>query len=175
MAAGANAHGLDVAVMSYDLCPQVKLAKIVDDVIACTRTLREVTGRRVLPFGHSAGGHLTACVAGATGPHRRGADLIAAAMPVSGLFHLAPLVRPSSTRPWAWNRTSRIASRPHLVAAAGAEGHRGGGGDESSEYHRQTRTLVSCWGALGVTAKEIVVPAPTISPSSRPSPIPARR
>ncbi len=38
MAAGANAHGLDVAVMSYDLCPQVKLAKIVDEVIACTRT-----------------------------------------------------------------------------------------------------------------------------------------
>lgn len=160
MAAGANGHGLDVAVMSYDLCPQVKLARIVDDVIACIRALRERTGRRVLPFGHSAGGHLTACMAAADWP-RIGevADLIAAAMPVSGLFHLAPLVptfvnkamgmdagEAASLSPLVWTPPSGL----RVTAVVG--------GDESSEYHRQTRTLVSCWSALGATMKEIVVP-----------------
>ncbi len=160
MAAGANAHGLDVAVMSYDLCPQVKLAKIVDDVIACIRTLRERTGRRVLPFGHSAGGHLTACVAAADWPRiGEAADLIAAAMPVSGLFHLAPLV-PTFVNKAMGMDAAEAASLSPLVwtPPSGLRVTAVVGGDESSEYHRQTRALCDCWGALGVTAKEIVVP-----------------
>jgi arylformamidase len=32
------------------------------------------------------------------------------------------------------------------------------GGAESGEYHRQTRTLVECWGVLGAETREIVVP-----------------
>ncbi len=159
MAAGANAHGLDVAVMSYDLCPQVKLGEIVDQVIACTRHLHKVTGRRILPFGHSAGGHLAACLAGANWPWIGEApEIIAAAMPVSGLFHLAPLRATFVNKAMGMevsdaSRLSPItwSARPGLKVTAVV------GGDESSEYHRQTRTLVSCWEAIGVTAKEIVV------------------
>ena len=160
MAAGANAHGLDVAVMSYDLCPQVKLAAIVDSVIACIRVLRERTGRRVLPFGHSAGGHLTACMAAASW---RGigeaADIIAAAMPVSGLFHLAPLVPTFVNKAMGMDAGEAAALSPLVwTPPSGLRVTAVVGGDESAEYHRQTSTLVSCWGALGVAAKEIVVP-----------------
>jgi len=31
------------------------------------------------------------------------------------------------------------------------------GGEESSEYHRQTRALVDAWRPMGVVTKEIVV------------------
>lgn len=160
MAAGANAHGFDVAVMSYDLCPQVKLGEIVDQVIACTRHLHTVTGRRVLPFGHSAGGHLTACMAAANWPRiGEAADLIAAAMPISGLFHLAPLV-PTFVNKAMGMDAGEAASLSPLVwtPPSGLKVTAVVGGDESSEYHRQTRTLVSCWGALGAATKEIVVP-----------------
>lgn len=160
MAAGANAHGLDVAVMSYDLCPQVKLAAIVDNVIACIRVLRERTGRRVLPFGHSAGGHLTACMAAA---NWRGigeaADIIAAAMPVSGLFHLAPLVPTFVNKAMGMDAGEAAALSPLVwTPPRGLKVTAVVGGAESGEYHRQTRALVECWGALGAHMKEIVVP-----------------
>jgi len=160
MAAGANAHGLDVAVMSYDLCPQVKLAKIVDDVIACIRHLRERTGRRVLPFGHSAGGHLAACMAAAEWTRiDEPGDIVAAAMPVSGLFHLAPLVPTFVNKAMGMDAGEAAALSPLVwTPPKGLKVTAVVGGDESAEYHRQTRTLRECWGALGAEAKEIVVP-----------------
>lgn len=160
MAAGANAHGLDVAVMSYDLCPQVKLGEIVDQAIACARELHRRTGRKVLPFGHSAGGHLAACLAGANWAWIGEAEpIIAAAMPVSGLFHLAPLVRTfvnkavgmeagdaSRLSPVTWSPPDDL---PVTLVV---------GGDESSEYHRQSRMLAEAWAAMGAETKIIVMP-----------------
>jgi arylformamidase len=160
MAAGANAHGLDVAVMSYDLCPQVKLAKIVDDVIACMRALRERTGRRLLPFGHSAGGHLTACMAAASWPQiGEPADILAAAMPISGLFHLAPLVPTFVNRAMGMDAGEAASLSPLVwTPPKGLRVTAVVGGEESAEYHRQTRTLCECWRALGAVTREIVVP-----------------
>jgi arylformamidase len=160
MAAGANAHGLDVAVMSYDLCPAVKLAEIVDSVIACIRHLRERSRRRVLPFGHSAGGHLAACMAAANWPRiGKAADIIAAAMPVSGLFHLAPLVPTFVNRAMGMDAGEAASLSPLVwTPPKGLKVTAVVGGAESAEYHRQTRTLVECWNALGAEAKEIVVP-----------------
>lgn len=160
MAAGANAHGLDVAVMSYDLCPAVKLGEIVDQAIACARELHRRTGRKVLPFGHSAGGHLAACLAGANWPWiGEAAPVIAAAMPVSGLFHLAPLVRTFVNR--AVGMEVGDASRLSPVTWSPPEGLRVTavvGGAESSEYHRQTRMLAEAWAAMGVETKILVMP-----------------
>ena len=160
MAAGANAHGLDVAVMSYDLCPQVKLAVIVDNVIACIRALRQRTGRRVLPFGHSAGGHLAACMAAADWPRiGEPADIIAAAMPVSGLFHLAPLVPTFVNKAMGMDAGEAAVLSPLVwTPPRGLKVTAVVGGAESGEYHRQTRTLVECWGVLGSETREIVVP-----------------
>ncbi|MBL8568695.1 MAG: alpha/beta hydrolase [Phreatobacter sp.] len=159
LAAGANAHGLDVAVMSYDLCPQVALGEIVDQSIACARELHRRTGRKVLPFGHSAGGHLAACLAGANWPWiGEAASIIAAAMPVSGLFHLAPLVRTSINK--ALGMDVGQASRASPLVWSPPEGLKVTavvGGEESSEYHRQTRALVDAWRPMGVVTKEIVV------------------
>lgn len=161
MAAGANAHGLDVAVMSYDLCPQVPLGEIVDQAIACAREVKRRTGRAILPFGHSAGGHLAACLAGASWRWIGEPEpIIAAAMPISGLFHLSPLIQTSLNRvigldvgqasrmsPMTW--TPPVGLR--VTAVVGAE--------ESAEYHRQTRVLVECWAAVGAATKAIVMPA----------------
>ncbi len=159
MAAGANAHGLDVAVMSYDLCPQVPLGEIVDQTIACARQLHRRTGRKVLPFGHSAGGHLAACLAGANWPWIGESEpIIAAAMPVSGLFHLAPLVRTSVNAALGMDVGQASRLSPLVWSPpAGLKVTAVVGGAESSEYHRQTRALVDAWRPMGVEVKEIVV------------------
>jgi arylformamidase len=114
----------------------------------------------VLPFGHSAGGHLAACLAGANWRWIGEAhDLIAAAMPISGLFHLAPLIPTFVNKAVGMevgdaSRLSPITWTPprdlRITAVVG--------GEESSEYHRQTRVLVECWAAVGAATKAIVMP-----------------
>ena len=62
MAKGANAHGVTVAVVGYDLCPQVSVATIIEQMRAACLFLWRRTRKRIFVYGHSAGGHLAACM-----------------------------------------------------------------------------------------------------------------
>ena len=95
LAHGMNAHGVTVAVSGYDLVPQVSIADIMAQTQAACLFLWKKFGRRIMVSGHSAGGHLAACMlatdwtkldAGAP------ADLVPAAYAISGLYDLAPLL-----------------------------------------------------------------------------------
>ena len=61
LAGGLNAHGIDVAVPSYDLCPAVSIAEIIGEMRTASRELAKL-GRPLVVSGHSAGGHLAACM-----------------------------------------------------------------------------------------------------------------
>jgi arylformamidase len=54
MAAGLNAHGVSVAIPSYDLCPGVTVDQIVQQMRDATRELARL-GERLVVSGHSAG------------------------------------------------------------------------------------------------------------------------
>ena len=58
MARGLNAHGVAVAVVGYDLCPEVTIAEIIDQIRHACLFLWLRTGQRMMIYGHSAGGHL---------------------------------------------------------------------------------------------------------------------
>src|SRR4051812_45427009 len=97
LAAGLNAHGVSVAIPSYDLCPDVSVDDIITQMRMAARALAPLS-RRLVVSGHSAGGHLAACMMATDWrsidpalPH----DLIKAAYAISGLFDLAPLVNTS--------------------------------------------------------------------------------
>lgn len=157
MAAGPNARGIDVAVMSYDLCPEVSVGKIVEQTRAAALHLWRRTGRRVIPFGHSAGGHLTAMLLAtdwraldAAAP----ADLCPAGLAISGLFDLPPLVETSINDKLGLDmaeaaRLSPIRLSPNpgtrLVAAVG--------GGESGEYLRQSREMAETWAGKDAKTK----------------------
>ncbi len=59
-AIGLLAHGVAVALPSYDLCPNVTLAVLVEQVRCAAAFLARRHGRGMLASGHSAGGHLAA-------------------------------------------------------------------------------------------------------------------
>ncbi len=98
MARGINARGVAVAVVGYDLCPEVTIAEIVEQIRHACLFLWLRTGQRMMVYGHSAGGHLAGAML-ATEWHtlypKTPVDLVSAAYSISGLFDLAPLVHTS--------------------------------------------------------------------------------
>jgi acetyl esterase/lipase len=153
---GANERGLTVAVPSYTLAPAARLVDIISDIEAAAAFIVQRTGRPIVATGHSAGGHLAACLMARLTPSQRP---VRVAMPISGLFDLPPLVPTSINRALGLtveeaHRLSPLAWTPpsggHLVAAVG--------GAESSEFLRQSQAIVDAWGKAGVTTRYHEVP-----------------
>ena len=162
LAAGLNAHGIDVAVPSYDLCPAVSIADIIDEMRTAMRELAKL-GRPLVVSGHSAGGHLAACML-ATDWRALDAslppDLVTAAYAISGLFDLRPLVKTSINTALKLDDASAEAVSP-LFWPPPSRGVLDAvvGGDESAEYLRQSRTIVDAWGAAGIATQFATIAA----------------
>lgn len=157
LARGANAHGISVAIPSYDLCPQVSVADIIAQMQVACRTLAKL-GRPLVVSGHSAGGHLAACMLAQdweadAEPARR--DLVRAGYAISGLFDLAPLVGTSINTALGLDSTAARAASPLFTPPLrfGLTFDAVVGGDESAEYHRQSESLVARWGEAGVATR----------------------
>jgi arylformamidase len=160
LAGGLNAHGISVAIPSYDLCPNVSVGDIIEQMRAMTRELAKL-GRRLVISGHSAGGHLAACMLATEWRALDAAlpaDLVIAAYTISGLFDLVPLVPTSVNIPLHLNDVSArevsplfwpMPSRGSLDAVVG--------GDESAEYFRQSQTIVDAWG-VGIATRFEAIP-----------------
>jgi arylformamidase len=158
LARGLNAHGIAVAMPGYDLCPQVRVGDIVDQIRAACRSL---AGRGPLVVaGHSAGGHLAACMlatdwASLDAPPR----LVLAAYAISGLFELGPLLATYVNDALRMDEAEADALSPLLwTPPQGRVLDAVVGGDESSEYLRQSRTIAERWGAAGVATRTEAIP-----------------
>jgi len=147
MAIGLNAHGISVAVPSYDLCPNVRIGDIVAQMRAACALLHQDTNAPVIVSGHSAGGHLAACLL-ATEAH------VPAAYSISGLFDLASLIPTSLNTALQLDAEEAQAQSPlHWPAPAGKKLDAIVGGDESSEYFRQSAAIVAAWGKASVATR----------------------
>jgi arylformamidase len=162
VAAGANPHGLAVALAGYDLCPDVTIARIIEEVRAAAIFLWRRHGRKLVACGHSAGGHLAACLL-ATDWKKRApdlpADLVPAAFSISGLFDLTPLVGISMNADLRLDTAeARRVSPLFWEAPAGARTLDAWvGGNESGEFLRQSRAIADAWGQKGVAARYVEV------------------
>ena len=155
-ARGLNAHGIDVAVPTYDLCPQVTVDTIIDEMRVAARELARL-GRPLVISGHSAGGHLAACLLATDWPAQDDSlpkDLVVAAYAISGLFDLVPLAGTSINKALGLNGASARAASP-LFWKPPAHGSLDAvvGERESAEYHRQSRTVADVWSAAGLPTR----------------------
>jgi arylformamidase len=162
LAAGPNAHGVAVAICGYDLCPTVSIATITEQMRAACLFLWRKHQQRIMVFGHSAGGHLAACVLAtewktldSTAPD----DLVPAAYAISGVFDLLPLTHVSQNADLKLDDTSARAASPLLwKPPAGRTLDAVVGGIESSEFLRQSRVIADGWGARGVATRYEEIP-----------------
>lgn len=146
-AKGLLGHGVAVAMPSYDLCPQVTLAVLVDEVRAAAAHLGRRHDRTMLAIGHSAGGHLAAMLL-ATDWAALGAraDLVPAALAVSGLFDLEPLRHTAVNDALGLDAAEARRLSPQYLPRPSGRIHAVVGGTEGVEDTRQTRSIAEAWG-----------------------------
>ncbi|MFL1464042.1 alpha/beta hydrolase [Roseococcus sp. DSY-14] len=137
-AGGLLAHGVAVALPSHDLCPGATLAGIGAQLEAAAGALHRRLGMPLLATGHSAGGHLAACLLARM-------PCVAAALPISGVFFLEPLLDTSVNRALGLDAAAARAASPALWPAPCKPLHAAVGGAESNEFLRQSREFAAAW------------------------------
>jgi arylformamidase len=141
VAAGLVALGVAVALPSYDLCPDVPLLHICGQAEAAARALHGRMRCPMLVSGHSAGGHLAAWLLARMPP-----ETVAVALPISGLFWLEPLIPTSINTALGLDAQTARALSPALLPPPGRPLIAAVGGEESSEFLRQSREFAAAWG-----------------------------
>jgi len=177
-AGGANARGYPVALIGYRLCPEVSVADIVEDVRAAALFLHRHYGRRLAVCGHSAGGHLAASLV-ATEWRAYGAEvpstLMRHGMAISGVFDLEPLVTTTINADLRLDAEGAKSMSPAMwPVPSGIVFDALVGGEESSEFLRQSRLVVDRWASAGAQtlysalpgAHHFAAPNPLADPGS---------
>ncbi len=149
LAAGPNKQGVTVAVAGYDLCPQVGIPAIIEQMRAACLWLWRRYHKRITVYGHSAGGHLTACMIAtdwkALAPDAP-ADLVPAGYAISGVFDLAPLLQISVNQDLKLDeRTAHACSPLYWDVPPGRSLDAVVGALESSEFLRQSKIIAEAW------------------------------
>ena len=149
--------GIAVALTNYGLAPSVPLAEIVAQSDRSIAWLARNAGElghdpaRIVVCGHSAGGHLAAMAALADWPALGLArPPIAAIVPVSGLFDLAPLVRTNVNEALRLTPAAAMALSPtSLLRATGIPTLVAVGGRETKAFRAQSRDFHAAWQEAG--------------------------
>jgi arylformamidase len=166
MASMLAIEGIATVSVDYRLAPEVSLAEITREVRAALAFVwhhgREygLDPDRISVGGSSAGSHLAGALL-AEGWHTDfglPSDIVKFAMPISGLFELAPL---AATFPQEWLKLSpadvhqlspirHIPARGCPITVAWSQA-------EADGFKRQSRAYADCWSAAGGEVKTIEV------------------
>lgn len=145
-------QGISVAVVNYDLCPEITLEEIVAECCTAVQCLlRRTSGytEHLVISGHSAGGHLTAMLMATDWPVLGlPQDVIKGGVSISGLFDLEPMLYFSYNADLRLDRETAIRLSPlHKHASHPAPLLLAVGELESSEFHRQSQAMFDAWPA----------------------------
>ena len=162
------AAGASVAVVNYDLCPEVSIGEIMDEMRRAAAWLFHnaadlgVDRTRIQAIGHSAGGQLAAALLATDWPTFDAAlpaGMIRTGVLVSGIYELEPLrhvsmhqdLRLTADQAKAWSPVLTVP--PAKVSAAAVWGAL-----ETDEFRRQTEDLAAAWKKAGMAISAEAIP-----------------
>ena len=149
-AAGGLGRGWAVALPSYDLCPQVRIADITSQIAKAVQAVAAAVPGPIALTGHSAGGHL---VARMLAPGMLSADVagrIRHVVPISPLSDLRPLLKTTMNDSFAMTEADAAAESPVRQPAPATAVTVWVGGDERPAFLDQARWLAEAWNAPNV-------------------------
>lgn len=151
LAAGVLARGWAVAMPSYDLCPDVRIADITRQIAAAVTRIADRTFGPLALAGHSAGGHL---VCRMTDPLILPAEIrrrIKQIVPISPVADLAPLMETSMNEILRIDAAEALAESPvNMQPPHGLDVTIWVGADERPAFLEQAEQLARAWGARRV-------------------------
>ena len=167
-APGLVANGVAVAVMDYSLAPAATLAQIVHEVRSAVAWLHRegprfgLDTRKIHVGGSSAGGHLTgaALASGWREDYGLPPDMIGAALALSGIFDLEPLLH-TQVNSWMQMDAETVATLSpirHIPDSTDAHLILSVGGLERAGFLHETRAYHSAWAARGHTVDLVEMP-----------------
>jgi arylformamidase len=157
VSAGLNARGVAVAVAGYDLCPDVTIGQIINQIRTACLFLWRRFGQRLMVYGHSAGGHLAACMVATDWKKldpKAPIDLVPAGYSISGLFDLTPLIKTAMNVDLRLDDTEVARISPmYWPVTRGRVFDAVVGGLESSEFLRQSHIITDNWRQRGIETR----------------------
>jgi arylformamidase len=157
VSAGLNSRGVAVAVAGYDLCPDVTIGQIINQIRTACLFLWRRFGQRLMVYGHSAGGHLAACMVATDWKKldpKAPIDLVPAGYSISGLFDLTPLIKTAMNVDLRLDDTEVARISPmYWPVTRGRVFDAVVGGLESSEFLRQSHIITDNWRQRGVETR----------------------
>ncbi len=160
LARGVVESGYAVAMPSYTLCPEVRIADISREVGAAIAKAADLVAGPVMLTGHSAGGHLASRMVSATTPlppsvQKRIRNVVS----ISGLHDLRPLMATGMNDTLHLDEAEALAESSALLRPmAGARITCWAGGGERGEFLRQNALLANVWTGLGAATAAVVEP-----------------
>ncbi|MFS8110295.1 alpha/beta hydrolase [Rhizobium jaguaris] len=160
LAAGPVANGYAVAIPSYTLCPDIRLAGIAKEVAVAIDKVADMVDGPVMLVGHSAGGQLAARMVTRTSPLAAPVRArIRHVVSISGVHDLRPIMKRAMNEHLRIDAAEAAAESPALLEPV--ENIRltcWVGGAERAEFIRQTALLANIWTGLGAATNAVVEP-----------------
>ncbi len=158
LAEGARQLGWVVAMPSYTLAPEARIAEITGQMTAAiTTAARQISGPIRLT-GHSAGGHLASrmiCADTTLSPEILAR--IEKTVSISGVHDLRPLMWTKLNDELRIDEAEAIAESPMLLRPTGAPDYSAWvGGGERPVFIGQSQAMAQVWQGLGVNAECVV-------------------
>ncbi len=159
LARQALAHGFTVAIPTYTLCPQHRIAQITEQIGRAIEVVAQKVSGPIVLAGHSAGGHLVSRMGCKNAPlNSSTVSRIKMIISISGVHDLRPMMQLDLNETLCVDREEAQLESPALL-----EPRRGitiacvGGSAERPEFIRQNSLLANVWTGLGVKTIEIFV------------------
>lgn len=149
LAGGALARGWAVALPGYTLCPEGSVPHIVRQVARAVEHVAGLVPGPIRLVGHSAGGQVATRLVAERSPLVPAVlERIEAAISISGVHDLAPLLLTTMNETLRLDETTALAESPARLEPAGERPVTAWvGGDERPEFLRQAALLAERWGA----------------------------
>jgi acetyl esterase/lipase len=147
LAAGPLARGWAVAMPSYTLAPEARIAQMTQEIGAAVAAAAALVPGPVHVTGHSAGGHLSARMGCADAPlPPKVAARVVRVVPISPIADLKPLTRTAMNEKLHLDAAEVAAESPaFLPRRDGCAAHVWVGGQERPSFLWQARLLSEEW------------------------------
>lgn len=160
LANGPVARGYAVAMPSYTLCPDIRIAGITAEIGKAVESAAERIAGPIVLAGHSAGGHLASRMISQTSPLPPAIRArIRHTVSISGLHDLRPMTMIKMNETLRIDEAEALAESPALLRPMdGARLTCWVGAGERSEFIRQNALLASVWKGLGAATASVEEP-----------------